>query len=469
MRDRNPARCQRGLTALPAEAVARYLAQHAEPEAALADRVPGSFGHAIEIPAYGEEETLFDTLASVPVGPAGDVLVVVVLNARADSRREVHDTNAAARRKLARLPGARKLSSEPAVHLADHAAGKVLVIDRASDGRYLPAGQGVGLARKVGCDLVLALHASGRIGSPWIHATDADTLLPPDYFDQVVPLDPDVTSAAIYFFEHVLADDEELARAGRLYEISLRYDTLGLAWAGSPYAYENMGSCLAIPASAYAAVGGFPMLNAIEDVTILNALARIGRIERLGGAPVRLDGRISTRVPVSTGQALSAIVGRQDAADSYLLHHPLAFAHLAAWLRMLGVLARRRYEVSAALATLPRNSPFFRADLLEEALGEMGAFEAVRDAIREAGDERTTLLRLHRWFDGFRTRRLLESLRDAGLPGLPCLQALREAPFTGLVEETEEDLAVLGGALALEERALSRTPAGVPALEVEGA
>jgi hypothetical protein len=397
------------------------------------------------------------------------VLVVVVLNARADSPAAVHLTNAAARTRIAALCGARTISADPEVHLADHAAGKVLVIDRASDGRYLPAGQGVGLARKIGCDLVLALHANGRIASPWIHATDADTLLPPDYFDQVAALDPDVTSAAIYFFEHVFSDDEELARAGRLYEISLRYDTLGLAWAGSPYAYENMGSCLAIPASAYAAVGGFPMTNAMEDVTILNALAKIGRIERLGGAPVRLDGRISTRVPVSTGQALSAIVNRPGAADAYALPHPLAFAHLAAWLRMLGVLARRRDEVSAALATLPRNSPFFRADLLEEALDEMGAFAAAREAIREPADERTTLHRLHRWFDLFRTRRLLDLLRDAGLPALPWLPALREAPFTGLVEETEEDLVSLGRALAVEERGLARSPAGVPSLEVEGA
>jgi hypothetical protein len=451
------------------EAIAEYLAERAEPEAGLADRIPGSFGHAIEIPAYGEDETLFDTLASVPVGPSGDVLVVVVLNSRADSRADVHGTNAAARRKLAAFPAVTRLATEPAVHLADHPAGKVLVIDRASDGHYLPPGQGVGLARKVGCDLVLALHAVGRIASPWIHATDADTLLPTDYFAQVAALDPDVTSAAIYFFEHVFAGDGELARAGRLYEISLRYDTLGLAWAGSPYAYENMGSCLAIPASAYAAVGGFPMTNAIEDVTILNSLARIGRIERLGGAPVLLDGRISTRVPVSTGQALSAIVSRPGAADSYPLHHPLAFAHLAAWLRMLGVVARRRDEVSAALATLPRNNPFFRADLLEEALEEMGAFASVREAIREPGDERTTLLRLHRSFDGFSTRRLLASLRESGLPALPYLQALREAPFTGLLEETEEDLVVLGSALAREERQLSRAPAGVPALEVEGA
>ena len=89
--------------------------------------------------------------------------------------------------------------------------------------------------------------------------------------------------------------------------------------------------------------------------------------------------------------------------------------------------------------------------------------------MREPGDERARLHRLHRWFDGFRTRQLLDSLRDSGLPALPWLQALTEAPFTGLRNETEEDPATLGADLAALEQLLSVAPAGVPALEPEAA
>ena len=42
-----------------------------------------------------------------------------------------------------------------------HAA--LLLIDRAAPGYFLPEGQGVGLARKIGCDLILRLRAGGRI------------------------------------------------------------------------------------------------------------------------------------------------------------------------------------------------------------------------------------------------------------------------------------------------------------------
>ena len=244
---------------------------------------------------------------------------------------------------------------------------------------------------------MLRLHGSGRLASPWIHATDADVRLPGDYFEQVDDVPSETTAAAVYSFEHRFGDDPELARAGRIYEISLRYSTLGLAWAGSPYAYESLGSCLAVGGEMYAQAGGFPRVNAIEDFTMLNALAKIGSIARLAGSPIGLEGRISTRVPVSTGQALSKLVGKKGAAAGFELHHPIVFAHLAAWLRVLGAIARRRGDLEAPLRELPRGSPFFRADLLEETLGDMGAFEAVRHLLEGHRQSIYRILQRPRW------------------------------------------------------------------------
>src|SRR5256885_13660768 len=56
------------------KAVAKYLARHAEPEAAAASGLAGEFGHAIVVPAYGEEQSLFTTLGSVTAGPRGGLL-----------------------------------------------------------------------------------------------------------------------------------------------------------------------------------------------------------------------------------------------------------------------------------------------------------------------------------------------------------------------------------------------------------
>lgn len=446
-----------------------YLARDAEPEASLADRLEGSFGHALEIPAYAETDSLFETLGSVPEGPLGEVLIVVVLNARAGAPAAAHAANALARERIAALASSSAVISEaPPASLFTYPRGRLLLIDRAVPGHYFPPGQGIGLARKVGCDVILRLRESGRLTSPWIHATDADVRLPNDYFEQMTEVEP-VVAAAVYAFEHRFPDDEDLARAGRIFEISLRYNTLGLAWAGSPYAYEHLGSCLAVGAWSYAKTGGFPRVNAIEDFTMLNDLARMGQIRRLAGTPIELEGRISARVPVSTGRALEQLVEKKGAAAAFELHHPLVYAHLAAWLRVLGAIARRSGDLEAPLAELPRGNPFFRADLLEEVLGRIGAFESVREAIAEPADPTMLLHRLHRSFDAFRTRELLDGLRDGGLVSLPFREALSEAPFTGLAAFPEDDLETLRRLLAEEERTLAIVPAGVPVLEVDQA
>ncbi len=447
--------------------VPQYLSRHAEPEAAVADRLDGSFGHVLVVPAYGEGRSLFDTLGSVPRGPRGNTLLVVVLNARADSPADVHDANAQAREALARASSAaRRMDSAHPVTAFTYPNGTVVLIDRGLPEHYLPEGQGVGLARKIGNDFALRLHAAGRLVSPWIHNTDADTLLANDYFDQTAAIPTDGNAAALYFFEHRFSDDADLGLAARLYEISLRYYTLGLAWAGSPYAYQAMGSCIAIRPEAYAAVRGFPRKNAAEDFYILDKLAKLGTIVRLAGTPLRLEGRISHRVPFGTGKALSQLTAKKNALSGFGLYHPAVFGHVAAWLRVLEAVAHSGGRVDTALEELPRNNPFFKTDLLVEALEKMGAFEAMRDAIgRSSGDAATMRRHFHTWFDAFRTLKLVHALRDGGLPSLRWREALAEAPFTGLAASTEQEAEPLRRALAAEERLLAASPAGVPAME----
>lgn len=444
---------------------AQYLSRHAEPESRAIGGLEGEWGHALVVPAYGERDSLFPLLGSVPAGPRGKVLIAAVLNARDDSPGSVHDANAAVRaRLLTELPEFQDLAADPPIRAHRLPAGTLLVVDRAVPGHFLPEGQGVGLARKIGNDAVLTLLAAGRVASPWLHNTDADVLLPRDYFEQTEPIEPAGVGAAIYFYDHRFEDDPALAEAARLYEISLRYYVLGLAWAGSPYAYQSMGSCLAIPAGAYAAVRGFPKKNAAEDFYVLDKLAKVGSIVRLAGTPLILEGRPSDRVPFGTGRALRDLVGRKRGLAGFRLGNPLAFAHLGEWLRILGAIARSGGGVENALARILKDSPFFRAEALEDVLRSLGAFEAVREAVAETRDSGALLRRLHTWFDAFRTLKLLHGLRDAAFPDLGWRQGLAEAPFTNLAASTEEDTESLRGELAREEAGLATTRAGVGSL-----
>ncbi len=442
----------------------RYLARHAEPEAAAAERLDASFANAVVVPAYGEGQSLFDTLGSVPRGSRGEALVVVVVNARADSPAAVHEANRSAAARLAEsAKSARELSADPPVLALSYPNGTVVVVDRAGPGRYLPEGQGVGLARKIGNDFVLRLHAAGRVTSAWIHNTDADTLLSNDAFDQTDGLADERLAAAVYSYEHRPSEDPDLALACRLYEISLRYYVLGLAWSGSPYAYEAMGSCIAVRPEAYAAVRGFPRRNAAEDFYALDKLAKVGRIARLSGSPFRLEGRVSARVPFGTGRALSDLLEKRGALAGFRLYHPLTFAHLAAWLRALGAVARSGGRLEASLEELPRENPFFRAELLVACLEKMGAFTALREAIAKSNEAATMLRRFHTWFDAFRTLKLIRALQSGGLAALPWREALAEAPFTGLSASTQDEPETLRALLAAEERRLPRD-AGVDAI-----
>jgi hypothetical protein len=99
----------------------------------------------------------------------------------------------------------------------------------------------------------------------------------------------------------------------------------------------------------------------------------------------------------------------------------------------------------------------------------MGAFEKVREAIAKPGDEETILRRLHAGFDAFATRKLLDDLRDAGLPSIGFREALSEAPFTGLTDATEDSLETLRLVLAEEQKRLSVVPAGIPSVELDRA
>src|SRR5262249_50108709 len=151
---------------------------------------------------YGEGESLFRLLGSLPGGPAGPVLIVLVLNAREDSPESAHQANAEVRLRLTQdLSLSGELSASPPARAYATAGGTLLLIDRATEGNFLPAGQGVGLARKIGNDVALALSAAGRLTLPWLHNTDADVALPRDYFDQLAGV-PAGTACALYFFDH---------------------------------------------------------------------------------------------------------------------------------------------------------------------------------------------------------------------------------------------------------------------------
>ncbi|MCA9665478.1 MAG: hypothetical protein KC503_07815, partial [Myxococcales bacterium] len=328
---------------------------------------------------------------------------------------------------------------------------ELVLVDRASEGRRFGPRDGVGLARKVGADVAAALALRGVVSTRWLHYTDADARVPPDYFALPTERALGGCSALIYPFWHDvqrgIAEGDAPSRALALYELSLRYYALGLAHAGSPYAFHTVGSTLVVDLYAYGRVHGMPRLMAGEDFHLLDKLAKVGRVLTMARDPITLLCRPSERVPFGTGAAMAAI--GEGSLDCY---SPQVFEVLAAF--------HAEIHARAADVAIPAAPPPL-GDWLEAGAGPLRA--AVADVIARAPDVKRALRQAFVRFDALRTLQLVHRVRDAGCGELPWREALERAPFV----PSPADDTIASWRLALwqaEQKHLHGRYAGVEAL-----
>ena len=411
----------------------KYLAKHAESESLLGmefARRHGQFGQALAIPAQAEGEHLTRCLESVPVGSQGATLIVAVINAACTAEQEVLASN---RRSFDAIQQAFGKADRlgPGIQVHEHPVGFLVVLDR-SETKPLPRKQGVGLARKIGCDFLLAVMESGAIESPWMHCSDADTKLPARYFDQAQRQSREGDTALVYPFRHgcELENPDTYAMALE-YEISLRYYVLGLRFSESPHAFHSMGSALALHGNAYAQVRGFPRREAAEDFYCLNKLAKLGAVRQLKGPPVEPSSRCSSRVPFGTGAAIRK--GLQEGPSSRQIYDPRIFNYLKVWQQVVKACQAPFPPGQDLRSTLKRQVEL--ADGVElvrlmKALEASGSLARAEASFR--GDESTIARRTRDNLDAFRTLKLVHALRDSGLGQVTVRHAMAEAPFIGL-------------------------------------
>ena len=245
---------------------------------------------------------------------------------------------------------------------------------------------------------------------------------------------PDKTAACLYPFAHD-APDEAHAPHIEAYEASLRYYVLGLAYAGSPYAFHTVGSTLAVNARVYIQVHGFPKRQAGEDFYLLNKLAKIGAIERLDRQPIRLSGRASKRVPFGTGPSVLASIRGGGDPWQRAVYHPTTFTVLRIVFDQLRQAVDRCDGEHAKLAG--RIEGVISRETGNAKLGERASARLLRDrtidvtcrASRERKQGTDRLRAVHTHFDAFRTLKLVHDLRDHVLGTWPLQNALQNAPF----------------------------------------
>lgn len=393
----------------------QYLSHYAEAEASC--KAPQArYDHVLIVPAFDEVPSMLDGYRDASAH-AGKVLCIVVVNTRRDA-----DPGAIQRTRylLSALEAGGQSLSLPSISINSRSTSDLVVIDRCSEGRELPTKQGVGLARKIGCDLALAWQQSGCIRSPWLHCSDADTTLPLDYFAAADALAKDKNTVALsYPFWHQCEPASNNGRALELYELSLRYYQHGLQWAGSHYAFHCIGSTMAVRASAYLSVRGMPKRLAGEDFYLLNKVAKMGSVAVPDCQPIQIAQRESARTPYGTGPATTTIAKKLLSGDEFTVYHPRSFALLREWLDTMD-----EFATKGDLAVLSQ----FSHSILKEAL-PLETESRLRDARKQCKTPEARRLRLRTWFDGFKTLKLIHALRDRGLSDLPWHEAFDSAPF----------------------------------------
>ena len=389
-------------------AINKYLDAFAEPEVVFLRDFPtdNPYNHqlykqCVVLPVYNETTESIERLASSML--AAGTLLIVVIN-QADSNLNIAKNHQFFRQLQSFGQTTwkhRNLSLIQANPL------HILTVDRYTENK-IPQNEGVGRARKIGCDLAVELFRQNLVKYPVIYSTDADAHLPANYFQFNQQLDSD-TSARIFDFRH-LVDDSVTGRATRAYEQAIKYYKTGLEWAGSPYAFYTLGSTVAINMLHYCLVRGFPKRAAAEDFYLINKLAKVGAVRFSPEVTVDIDARLSDRVPFGTGPAVRKIIDQWENGEDYLYYDPDIFLQLKHWLECQSELAQVLItENGDPLTTI-------KSKLLQEAAQVMDFARFISHAKKQCSSPKAYLQHFHGWFDGFRTLKFIHHMQANRFP-----------------------------------------------------
>lgn len=387
------------------------------------------YERAIVIPALAESSSLLKTLVSLAVnGPKelASTLVICVVNNRQkgiSSSEEIQDNGTTLAYLSNLVLGTDPPNTCPApehFNKVKESGMKIAFIDASTPGNELPDKGGVGLARKIGMDLAVGCLNYDSEGTTLLICLDADTLVESNYLAEIgCYFASHDKGAAVVAFSHILPEEDESRASAIAYELFLRYYEAGLTFAGSPYAYQTIGSTIVCRASAYTAIGGMNRKRAGEDFYFLQNLAKYGNIGHINATAVHPSMRISDRVPFGTGRKMGELAESDD--KNIPFYNPEIFRVLKSFIQFLNSASAHTMNGKDALDTCREINALLSDYLLSK------NFSASWDNIKKnSRDDGQFKKNLHVWFDAFQTFKLTHHLRDNGYGTIAMLPAIRE-------------------------------------------
>ncbi|QBY05468.1 hypothetical protein E2K93_14295 [Thalassotalea sp. HSM 43] len=393
---------------------AQYIEKYAETETAHLDKLslPNCVDSALVIPAYREGAEFIQRFIQSPFHQTGKLLIVVIN--QPDNDFDKAPQQALYDEALALGQVVDKQHNLTLITLPS-TQSMLLIVDRFNT--PIPHKQGVGLARKIGCDLAASLYNRQLIGNRFICSSDADAHLPDNYFSHSTSVDAATVCIGLNFQHH--CQDELINNANALYEKALRYYVAGLTYAKSDYAFFTIGSVLAFDVNAYCQCRGFPKRAAGEDFYLLNKLVKLGRYQYFADIVINLEARTSSRVPFGTGPAVAEIIAKQQNAYNYPYYNPQLFVELKALLTAFGNLYEHRLQLQCWTHQL--------SSISTHGLTAIGFDRFIRSQAQTSKQQFNK--QLCSFFDAFKTLKYLHALREQGLSDIALHQAITTAPF----------------------------------------
>jgi len=293
------------------------------------------------------------------------------------------------------------------------------LVDAATGDLKLPEKEGgVGLARKIGMDLALSIFDYSNVNKKILGCLDADCLVDNNYISSIVEsFNKENLSAALVQFEHLLPESTKDKLAIICYEIFLRYYVLGLKYAGSPFAFQTIGSTMICDYESYIKVGGMNKKKAAEDFYFVEKLAKIVSISKIESVKVYPSSRGSWRVPFGTGQRVNRFLAGEH--NEYFLYSPKSYELLRQW-----------NKIFFTGEILSPDDYLSKAKIIDSNLYNflvLNSFNENWDKILKASKTKVQIQKQKiTWFDGFRTLKLIHYFRDNGYPLINMFDAVKE-------------------------------------------
>lgn len=275
---------------------------------------------------------------------------------------------------------------------------------------------GVGLARKIGMDAAARRFSEIKNPSGIIMTYDADCSCTKDHIAKVYTYftkNPFVNAASIHY-EHRYEELEDIYSRQNIinYELHLRAYIQWKKYIGLPYAFQTIGSSMAVRSGTYTRKGGMNKRKAGEDFYFLHKFTHDGTFGEINTTTVFPSCRVSDRVPFGTGRAMQEA---RDEERKMLTYHPESYLLMGQFILDLDILyTKKRWKLLNLDARLI------------EYLESINADQAIESCFQNSASLASFKKRFFQWMNAFQMMKYLHYMRDHHFPNIAPLEVANQ-------------------------------------------